>query len=50
VAVADGDADAATIWPDGALVVERTIATTEATTTSAATRAYGRSPRSCRTY
>src|SRR2546427_7882607 len=49
LAAADGEAEAAALGPAGAPVVESTIATTDATTTSRATRAYGRSPRSCRT-
>jgi len=49
LAAAEGEADAAAPGPAGVPVVEMTIATTEATTTSAATRAYGRSPRRCRT-
>jgi hypothetical protein len=46
---AEGDAEGAVAGPVGALAVDAMIAATEATTTSAATRAYGRSPRSCRT-
>src|SRR2546428_1192615 len=49
LAAAEGGADAATPGAAGAPVVERTIATTDATTTTRATRAYGRRPRSCRT-
>src|SRR5882672_2486257 len=46
LAAADGEADAPGPAPAGVPVVEMTIATT---TTSAATRAYGRSPRRGRT-
>ena len=46
---AEGEAEAATSGPAGVVVVESTIAVTEATTTRAETSAYGRSPRSCRT-
>jgi hypothetical protein len=46
LAAADGDGEATTALPAGGLTVETRIATTETTTTSAATRAYGRSPRS----
>src|SRR6266850_2510303 len=49
LAAADGDAEAAEGGVLGLPVVESTIATTEATTTSAETNAYGTSPRTCRT-
>src|SRR5205814_465519 len=48
LAAADGEAVAAALGPAGVPAVERTIATTDATTTSRATKAYGRTPRSCR--